>query len=89
MDESFFPNGFFAANYYAYQYFVEFSSSPTPITPGGDSSSVGGGGRLAHKIKDKLEEKLEEMGVYSEQQDEAELFTIILSFLKTVETHNK
>lgn len=90
MDESFFPIGFFTEAFFAPQYFVEPISTPVPPIPpsGGAGEASGGGIRRRYVLKD-LQENRDPSCVYNEQQDEAELLTILLSFLKTMEDNRK
>ena len=88
MGESFFPIGFFAEAFFAPQYFVEPISSPVPIVPVAGPAGGGAGGGKGKKQRYVIE-KSETLCVYNEQQDEAELFTILLAFLKTMEDNRK
>jgi hypothetical protein len=89
MDESFFPIGFFAEAFFAPQYFVDPISTPVPPSPSAGPAGGGAGGGRKRQESRYVIEKSETLCVYNEQQDEAELFTILLAFLKTMEDNRK
>lgn len=81
MNDGLFPSTFFAESFFAYGFFGEYGDPvpPTP-TPSTSNEPAWGGRGLTRLRKDNLPK-----GVYDETRDEAELFLLILAFLKVID----